>query len=66
MDSDEEEFLGYVYFPNEMHTEPVHLKGIKAAQSYVALQAPIQHRVIICDSADRIVFEAIDGVVNFP
>lgn len=62
----EEEFLGYVYFPDGMHTEPVHLKGMQAVKSYVALQVPLQYRVTICDSEDCIIFESLNGDVAFP
>lgn len=62
----EETFLGYCYLSDETYPTPVHLAGIKAAMRYAALQLPLQHRVIICDSNDYRIFESLDGTVLFP
>ena len=63
---DEELFLGYCYFPNGMHTEAVHLHGIKATAAYIRLQMPIQHKVVICDNHDHRIFVCLQGQVIFP
>ena len=61
-----ETFFGYCYLHDETYPEPVHLIGVEAVRSYIALQVPIQHRVVICDSDDYRIFESQDGKVLFP
>lgn len=62
----EEEFLGYCFMEDESYSSPVHLKGIFAVKSYLAMQVPLQHRVVICDSDDYRIFESLDGKIIFP
>lgn len=62
----EETFLGYCYMVDETYPAPVHLRGIQSVKSYILLQLPLQHRVIICDEDDYRVFESLDGKVIFP
>lgn len=62
----DDEFLGYCLQGDETYPAPVHLNGVDAVRSYITLQVPIQHRVIICDSDDFRVFESQDGKILFP
>jgi hypothetical protein len=64
--STDEMFLGYCYLDNGTYPVPVHLRGIEAVMSYIILQLPLQHRVIICDSDDYRIFESQDGKILFP
>lgn len=59
-------FLGYCYLHDGTHTDPVHLKGMEAVKAYISLQLPLQHKVVICDSDDYIIFESLEGQVVFP
>lgn len=62
----EEIFLGYCYLPDETYPSPVHLKGIEQVRSYITIQLPFQHRLVICDSEDYRIFESLEGKVIFP
>lgn len=61
-----EVFLGYCYLSDGTYPPPVHLKGIEAVGHYIALQLPLQHRLVICDQDDLCVFESLDGKIIFP
>ena len=61
----EEEFLGYCFLTDETYPSPVHLNGIQAVRNYIALQVPLQHRVVICDSDDYRIFESLDGRILY-
>jgi len=62
----EEEYLGYCFLRDETYCSPVHLNGINAVKAYLALQVPLQHRVVICDSEDCRIFESLDGIILYP
>lgn len=65
-EAEEEAYLGYCFFADGSYCEPVHLDTLEQAARYFALQRAFQHRVIITDSVDCIVAEAVEGEIIFP
>ena len=59
-------YRGYAFLEDGRYVGAVYLQGEAAAMEYVALQAPYQYRVMLCDSDDYSVLEVLDGKVIFP
>ncbi len=60
------QYSGYCFFKDGSYTHAVLLVGEAEAIAYVQLLMNLQHRVIIVDSEDCIVMEAVDGQIIFP
>ena len=59
-------YQGFCFLEDGTHTPAVHLECMEAVLRYLRLQAPLQHRVIITDSDDYIIFEALKGKMVYP
>jgi hypothetical protein len=63
---DGEPYTGYAFLGDGRYSAGVRLAGPAEAVAYLKMQAPYQHRVLICDGDDCIAAEAIRGIVTFP
>jgi hypothetical protein len=59
-------FTGYCFLPDGRYSAGVRLDGPEEIRAFLELQAPYQHRVLICDSDDYGVLEAADGKIIYP
>lgn len=61
-----ETFSGYCFDKDGFYPSPVTLDGIQAAIRYFNLQRPLHPRVMVTDSDDNCVMEAVNGTIVFP
>jgi len=59
-------YQGFCFLEDGTHSPAVNLDCMEAVFRYLRLQAPLQHRVIITDSDDYIIFEALGGKMVYP
>ena len=62
----EPQYSGYSFLEDGRYAAGVWLCSPQEVQDYVAMQAPYQHRVLICDRDDFSVMEVVNGQVVFP
>ena len=60
------DFSGYCFLENGRYSAGVWLRDAKEAVEYMAMQAPYQHRVLLCDRNDFTVAEMIKGELIYP
>lgn len=60
------EFTGYCFLPDGRYAAGVPLADEMEVRKYIDIQRAYQHRLMICDSEDCCVFEAVEGKVIFP
>ena len=62
----EPQYSGYSFLEDGRYAAGVWLHSTKEVKDYIEMQAPYQHRLLICDRDDLAVMEVVDGQVVFP
>lgn len=62
----EPKFSGYCFLKNGRYNCGVWLYSIDEMESYIEMQKPYQHLIMVCDRDDFCVFEMQDGKVFYP
>ncbi len=65
-DVKEPEFSGYCFLEDGRYSAGVWLRDAKEAVAYMEMQAPYQHRVLLCDRGDLAVAEMAGGKLLHP
>lgn len=60
------EYHGYCFLPNGKYTNGVPLRDVREVKAYVEMQAPYQHKLMVCDRDDFCVFEMEAGKILHP
>lgn len=64
---EEEEILcGYCFLADGAYRSGVWMHSLAEALAYVKMQAPYQHRVMLCDEEDYCILEMVEGKIVFP
>jgi len=60
------EYSGYCFLTDGRYSAGVWLRDAREAVEFMEMQAPYQHRVLICDRDDFAVMEMVDGELIYP
>ena len=65
-DAKDPEYSGYCYLEDGRYSAGVWLQDAKEAVEFLKMQAPYQHRILICDREDFAVMEMVQGELVHP